>query len=97
MTPKRELPPDTVAIPETRCLECGHTFNAIGTGDGSVPAPHPGDPVACIDCGAVMTFENGRLRGFTEAEAYDLIADEKTLDNLARLVRNIHLLRAGLN
>jgi DNA-directed RNA polymerase subunit RPC12/RpoP len=91
------LPPDAMRVAEARCLECGHTFNAIGTGDGRVPDPQPGDPVACIDCGAVMTFEDGKLRGFTEAEAYDLIADRKTLDDLARLVRNIHLLRAGQN
>lgn len=91
------MDPDVIRVPETRCLECGHTLDALGTLDGTPASPKPGEPVACIRCGAAMTFENGRLRPFTEAEIDDLLGDRETMADLARAVRNIHLLRHAQN
>lgn len=88
---------EPLRIPETRCLECRRKLDAIGTADPATEGatPNPGDPVACIGCGAVMTFENGRLRGFTEREMDALEADEDTMKALARIVQHIHFLRGA--
>ena len=40
----KNTPQDVIRLPETRCLECGHTLNAVGTLDGTRPAPRPGAP-----------------------------------------------------
>ena len=89
----------TKRIPVTQCLECGTTLSGIGDlEDGDGPAPGPGDPVACIRCGAVATVDgDGALRGFTDREMDELIADRAAMDGLARLVQNIHLLKHQVN
>lgn len=86
---------DVARIPPTNCLECGYRMDAIGTMDGSVPRPKPGDAIACMKCGAVCTVEDdGRhLRGFTDAEMTDLVADNDRMDQLAHLVKGIHFLK----
>jgi hypothetical protein len=89
--------PDVIRVPAAKCLECDNTLNAIGSFDGTAPAPKPGDPVACIRCGAVMTFEAGALRGFTETEMDELIADTEAMDELARMVKGIHFVRTRRN
>ena len=78
---------DTIRVPETRCLECGRTLDAVGTLDGTRPDPQPGEPIACLRCGAAMTMENGALRGFTDEEMEEL---KEVMDDLARVVRGIH-------
>jgi hypothetical protein len=84
---------DVIRVPETRCLECGCKLDAIGTMDGTRPDPRPGEPVACVRCGAVATFENGRIRGFTDKEVEDLLCDEAVMNELAHLTRAVHLIR----
>lgn len=92
MTP--ETDPAITRVPLTRCLECGRELSAVGTSDGSPAKPEPGDPIACIGCGAVMTIDaEGALRGFTEEEMDDLTADPEAMNNLALVVRRIHYLR----
>ncbi len=84
-------------IEPVKCLECGHEMNAVGPVDCAPSMPAPGDPVLCISCGAVMTFEAGKLRGFTEAEMDALIADTGHMDEIAKHVKRIHLIRHGVN
>jgi hypothetical protein len=56
--------------------------------DGTTSTPNPGDPMACIRCGAVMTYdERGALRGFTDEEIDGLASDTETMAELAKLVR----------
>ena len=89
----------TKRIPVTQCLECGTTLSGIGDlekGDGRGHVP--GDPVACIRCGAVATVDGaGALRPFTEAEAHALTSDAEWCAALARMVRSIHLLKHQTN
>ena len=91
-------PPGVIRVPDTKCLECGRKLDAVGTMDGTVPRPKPGEPIACLRCGAAMTMgENGALRGFTEAEMDELVADTEAMDELARMVARIHFVRATQN
>lgn len=84
---------DVRRIAPAKCLECGHTIDAIGSLGGDYPRPNPGDAIACIRCGAVMTMEDGALRGFTEKEMDELVADKEWMNDLARTVKRIHLLK----
>ena len=74
-------------------MECGHALNALGTLGDAIWPPNPGDPVVCIRCGAACTFEDGKLRGFTDKEMEDLLADAEAMDDLARMVQRVHFLR----
>jgi hypothetical protein len=87
--------PDVVRTPESRCLECHARLDALGTADPNVPAqPSPGDLTVCITSGAVMMLaDNLTPRGMTDEEIAELTADRETMDDLARLVRRVHLLR----
>jgi len=86
---------DSVRIPETRCLNCGHLLNALGTGDVTVEAqPKPGDAIVCIKCGAVMLVGNNlTLRGMTDAEMDALVSDREWMDEVARMVQKVHFVR----
>ena len=84
-------------IEPVRCLECGHQFDSVGAFDSSPSMPSPGDAVLCIRCGAVQTYEAGRLRAFTKAEAEALIADTEQMNEIAKHVQRIRILRAGVN
>jgi hypothetical protein len=87
-----------VRVAPHHCLECGAHLDALGTSDGSAyQEPEPGAPVVCIRCGAVMAWAAGTLRGFTDAEMDELIADGETMNEIARTVRSVHLIRAGAN
>jgi hypothetical protein len=45
-----------------------------------------------------MAFDaGGGLRPFTDDEARELLTDIETMNDLARIVRRIHVIRAGLN
>lgn len=90
--------PDYRPIPECNCLKCGKKMNASGSTDGSPHLPEPGDLVLCIKCGAVMKHaDDMTLRGMTEQEMDELVADTETMDELAKNVQRIHIMRAGLN
>jgi hypothetical protein len=79
-------------------MECGNRLDAIGTADGTAAMPSPGDPIACIRCGAVMTIdENAKMRGFTEPEMDELTSDVEAMNNLSRMVQRIHVLRHAAN
>ena len=84
-------------VPETRCLECGHGLNAIGTLGEAIRTPRPGEAIVCIKCGAACTMENGKLRGFTDEEMEDLLSDPEAMDDLARMVERVHLVRHAIN
>ncbi len=81
-------------VKETRCLACDTRLDAIGApGEQGTPVPDPGDPVACIRCGAVMTYENGALRGFTEKEMDELERDPEAMSELGHMVKGIRFLK----
>jgi hypothetical protein len=85
---------DHVQIPECRCLSCGRPMDALGTPDGAEAKPAPGDIAVCLRCGAVMKLdENLKLRGMTEAEMDELVADQAWMDEVAQLVGAIHFLK----
>jgi hypothetical protein len=78
--------------PVSRCLNCGHKFNAAG-GINAEDAPEPGNICLCIACGAVMLYaEDLTVRGMTREEMDDLSNDAETMNFLARQVRSIHML-----
>lgn len=87
--------PDIARVPESRCLDCGKTLDALGTGDKALAArPEPGDVTVCIRCGAVMKLdEKLRLRGLTDAEMDELVNSRETMQELAKVVRAIHVVR----
>ena len=82
-------------VPESRCLNCGHLMNTVATDRAGVEAkPEPGDNAVCLKCGAVMKLdENLRVRGMTDAEMDELVADHETMDEVARMVQKIHFLK----
>lgn len=81
-------------IPECHCLHCGHKMNASGSTDGSGVLPQPGDLVLCIRCGAVMKHaDDMTLRGMSDAEMDELQADTETMNDLAKYVQRIHIIR----
>lgn len=84
-------------VEPVNCLGCGRRMNALGPVDCAPSTPAPGDPVACIRCGAVMTYEAGKLRGFTEREMAELTADAEAMNHLAMVVKRIHFIRHGVN
>lgn len=92
---KRNSTPDVARVPVSRCLDCHALMDALGTGDRDVEAqPNPGDVAVCIKCGAVMKLDNNlRLRGMTDAEMDELIADRQFMDQIARMVQKIHFLK----
>ncbi len=88
---------DIIRIPAGKCLHCGHRLDAIGADRRQRP-PGPGDPIACLRCGAAMTIgEDGSLRGFTGAEMDALTADTEAMNELARVVRKIHFITHAMN
>ena len=79
-------------MPESRCLNCGHKFNAAGSIDAD-QAPEPGNICLCIKCGAVMLYaEDLTVRGMTREEMDDLSNDAEAMNFLARQVRKIYML-----
>jgi hypothetical protein len=93
----KPIPPDVMLVKESRCLECGALMNAIGTADPNKPASIDPETFAlcvCIKCGAVMTLAPDlTLRGMTEEEMDGLLRDDESMNELARMVRNVHLFR----
>lgn len=92
------MKPEIVRVPAKPCPECKHPLNAIGSIQDGDRGPQPGDSIACLRCGAVMTLgADGALRGFTEPEMAELMADTEGMDELARMVKRIHLLKHAQN
>lgn len=90
--------PSIMRVPQTHCAGCNATLNAAGTVDGSPYRPKPGDPIACLKCGAVMTVNAaGAVVGFTDAQMAELMADPVAVIELARVVRRIKFIRATVN
>lgn len=73
-------------------------MDAATAANGSGHLPHPGDHTVCIRCGAVMVFDADRmLRGMTDAEIAELTANQPLMDEIGRVVRNIHFMHAARN
>lgn len=84
-------------IPETNCLVCRQVLTGISATEGDAK-PKPGDPVACINCGAVCTVDDfGDLRPFTEAEAKVLREDDEWMAQVRKLVGVIQIVNAVKN
>jgi Zn ribbon nucleic-acid-binding protein len=96
--PTKNWAPDVRKIPECKCLFCGHNMNASASVDGTLNLPEPGDLVLCLKCGAVMKHaDDMSVRGMTDEEMDELIADTETMDELAKAVQGIHFIRARAN
>jgi len=87
----------TTRTPECKCLHCGAAFSAATPVDGK-GAPEPGIPTVCLKCGAVMVFADDlTVRGFTKEEADEVLRDPMLMAILERVVRGVHIVRAGKN
>lgn len=54
---------------EAKCPHCGEVLSGISNLTGE-QKPAPGDPIACIFCGAIMTVDDsGNLCPFSEEQA----------------------------
>lgn len=94
MTPETHEP-GIAKFQDSKCLECGARLNAAGSPGPGELLPEPGDYCVCYKCGAVMKFSSDLTpRGMTEAEMDELTADAETMDELARQVARVHLVRA---
>jgi ribosomal protein S27E len=83
----------TTRVSKTNCLICGTILDAV-SGVGADRGPKPGDPIACIRCGAIATIgDDGALRMFTEEEAESLLADDEVMDELRMVVGAIKVLK----
>ncbi|HTA46415.1 MAG TPA: hypothetical protein VK789_28425 [Bryobacteraceae bacterium] len=80
---------DTLRFPPTNCLNCNLELDSLSTLDNTVPHPKRGDPVVCLHCGAVATFDNGRVRPLTKQEIEDLMCSTRTMEKLL-------MIRAGI-
>jgi hypothetical protein len=90
-------PDGSISIPTTSCLHCGTRLDSISDTNG-VTRPQPGDPVACIRCGAVATVDDlGSLRPFTPKEARELADNADLMRQLRRLVGLIHFVTGARN
>lgn len=84
--------------PECRCLACGKVLDALGTQDGKAMLPEPGNLAVCFYCGAVMIIADDlTVRGMTDDEMDDVIADREAMNEIAKLVVNMRLIRAQVN
>jgi hypothetical protein len=86
--------PGVTRTPEGRCLNCGYKINTSGTADASDGAPTEGCLLVCLKCGAVMMYDRDlKPRGMTDAEMDELTADQEAMDDLARIVKRVHLVK----
>lgn len=86
--------PSVTIVKESKCLACGRKVNAVGNPE-DLTRPVPGSLIVCMKCGAVMMLADDlTLRGMTDAEMDELMGDRETMDDLARLVKKVHLFRA---
>jgi len=85
--------------PESKCLHCGKILDMAGSPDGSpIDRPSDGDITVCIRCGAVMAFDGeGKVRGMTDEEIATVTRDAELMSSIARTVRSIRIVRAGMN
>jgi len=82
-----------------RCLNCGHSLNAASSTSGKpIERPKDGDITVCIKCGAVMAYDGVRgLRGLSDAEIHELMADTEKMDEIAHTVQAIRVIQAQQN
>ncbi len=64
---------------QTNCPRCSHQLNATtDVQREGQRAPEPGDVTVCINCGQILTFEEGlQLRRATAEEVQIVQADQK--------------------
>jgi hypothetical protein len=86
-------------LPETYCLECGYRMDAAGAADGKDDMlAQPGDISICMKCGAVQRFaDDMTMRPNTPEEAEEITNDPELLNELARYVKGVHVLRHQVN
>lgn len=73
----------TTRLPETTCLGCGKSADAVSAPMDDDATPSPGDVTICIYCGYLMAFADDlSYRGLTEEEM-----DELDLFEISRIQR----------
>jgi hypothetical protein len=84
--------------PLCSCLACGHRLNAGAAPDDSGALPGPNDLTVCLQCGAVMKYAaDMTLRGMSDEEMDELTNDADWMNEVARLVKRVHLIKAASN
>lgn len=74
------------------CPFCRHTLDAATAGPSNPDAvPKPGDVTVCIECGAVLLFDDGlKVRGPTPEELVEILQDRSAV----AMIRTIATFRA---
>ena len=87
--------PGIYKTPECVCLNCGEAMNA--TAKPQKPddeLPEDGAIVVCLRCGAAMAYDSKLgVRGFTEKEIDEIMADPDALNDLAKTVKAVQFIR----
>ena len=90
--------PGITLVGSTTCPECGARLNAVGghkAGGTAGETAQPGAISICGKCGAAMVIgDDMKLRGFTDAEAEEVLKDPAWLEVLAKATLAVHLYRA---
>jgi hypothetical protein len=61
-----------VVIPESRCPECAHRFDRASDSEFSGSAPTPGDITLCIECAAILQYDDAmQPQTFTALETLE--------------------------
>jgi hypothetical protein len=87
----------TFEIPESHCLNCGRALTRISD-LRSQAVPVPGSLVVCIYCSSVMAVADDlSMRGMTDDEIDQLLADEETVGDLREMVARVRFAKASAN
>ena len=82
-------------VPDHKCLACGYTIRGAVHEEGKAIPPKEGDFCVCSRCGAITLFDAaGELRGLSDAEITEFLADEETMKTLDAMVRRVHFVRS---
>lgn len=82
---------ETVHLKASRCPNCGKKLDACS---GLDRGPGPGDLTVCIECSALVRFDDDmQLTGFSEDEADRLLADPEWVAAIRRAVGVVRLYR----
>ena len=75
-------------LPEVKCPCCGKLLDAVTNADGGDSLPEPGCISVCIECQAILEFDDEmQLVLLTEKTKAEL--DDDTIDMLEQIQRNL--------
>lgn len=90
-------PDGTPRTTPTACFSCGNLLDAAQSVKGG-EVPSAGTISVCFYCSSIAIFdEDLSLRGFTEEELQNLMADAAAMATIARAVGACRFIRAARN